>query len=153
MIIAVCALVAVPLVGIVAAIAVPGLLRARMSGNEAAAIGGLRAINSAQTSYATLCGGYAPILPSLGAENFLNSDLTAGKTVTKSGYQFKVVRAAASKTVANPSEQCAGAVTQYVAEAVPVSPGSTGTRFFITDARGMIYQDTSEGFENPTPLQ
>ena len=48
-------LVVVAIIGIIAAIAVPGLLRARMSGNEASAIGSLRAINSGQASYSSSC--------------------------------------------------------------------------------------------------
>ena len=44
-------LIVVAIIGIIAAIAVPGLLRARMSGNEASAIGSLRAINSSQQAY------------------------------------------------------------------------------------------------------
>ena len=55
-------LIVVAIIGIIAAIAVPGLLRARMSGNEASAIGSLRAINSAQSTFASSCGSgfYAP---------------------------------------------------------------------------------------------
>src|ERR1700742_2410807 len=54
-------LIVVAIIGIIAAIAVPGLLRARMAGNEASAIGSLRAINSGQASYSSSCaqGGYA----------------------------------------------------------------------------------------------
>ena len=54
-------LIVVAIIGIIAAIAVPGLLRARMSGNEASAIGSLRAINSAEATYSSSCGsnGYA----------------------------------------------------------------------------------------------
>ena len=48
-------LIVVAIIGIIAAIAVPGLLRARMSGNEASAIGSLRAINSAQSTYSASC--------------------------------------------------------------------------------------------------
>ena len=48
-------LIVVAIIGIIAAIAVPGLLRARMSGNEASAIGSLRAINSGQASYSSSC--------------------------------------------------------------------------------------------------
>src|SRR5262245_34581513 len=57
-------LIVVAIIGIIAAIAVPGLLRARMSGNEASAIGSLRAINSAQSAFSSSCGGgfYAPSL-------------------------------------------------------------------------------------------
>src|SRR4030088_1555456 len=48
-------LIVVAIIGIIAAIAVPGLLRARISGNEASAIGSLRAISSAQSTYSTSC--------------------------------------------------------------------------------------------------
>ena len=60
--------------GVIAAIAVPGLLRARMSGNEASAIGTLRAINSAQAVYATQCNGYAPDLGTLEEVRALSRD-------------------------------------------------------------------------------
>ena len=49
-------LIVVAIIGIIAAIAVPGLLRARMSGNESSAIGSMRAINSAEVAYSS-CGG------------------------------------------------------------------------------------------------
>src|SRR5260221_12034318 len=60
-------LIVVAIIAIIAAVAVPGLLRARMSGNEASAIGSLRAINSGQTSYSSSCafGGYAVSLTDL----------------------------------------------------------------------------------------
>ena len=60
-------LIVVAIIGIIAAIAVPGLLRARMSGNEASAIGSLRAINSAESTYSSSCGGngYAQSLEDL----------------------------------------------------------------------------------------
>src|SRR5207237_9480450 len=50
-------LIVVAIIGIIAAIAVPGLLRARQSGNEASAIGSARAINSGEATYAASCGG------------------------------------------------------------------------------------------------
>src|SRR5947208_14952099 len=86
-------LIVVAIIGIIAAIAVPGLLRARMSGNEASAIGSLRAINSGEASYSSSCasGGYAVSLedlvlaPTAGGQGFISPDLkTTG--VTKSGY-------------------------------------------------------------------
>ncbi len=60
-------LIVVAIIGIIAAIAIPGLLRARQSGNEASAIGSMRAINSAQSTYAASCGSgfYAPTLADL----------------------------------------------------------------------------------------
>ena len=57
-------LIVVAIIGIIAAIAIPGLLRARMSGNEASAIGSLRAVNSAESTFAASCGsGFLPTPP------------------------------------------------------------------------------------------
>src|SRR5690349_3956479 len=57
-------LIVVAIIGIIAAIAIPGLLRARMAGNEASAIGSVRAVNSAVSSYAPAgtCSPYSPTL-------------------------------------------------------------------------------------------
>src|SRR5262245_2323394 len=80
-------LIVVAIIGIIAAIAVPGLLRARQSGNETSAIGSMRAINSAQATYASSCGNgfYSPNLTNLGAgpggtalvNGFISPDLAA----------------------------------------------------------------------------
>src|SRR5436305_3599442 len=86
-------LIVVAIIGIIAAIAVPGLLRARISGNEASAIGSLRAISSAQSTFAASCpnGLDAQSLATLGSgpsggSAFISPDLTRGATVSKSGY-------------------------------------------------------------------
>src|SRR5215467_6980090 len=87
-------LIVVAIIGIIAAIAVPGLLRARMSGNEASAIGSLRAINSGQASFSSSCaaGGYAVDLadlvkkPTGSSQGFISPDLNAN-AVIKSGYK------------------------------------------------------------------
>ena len=77
-------LIVVAIIGIIAAIAIPGLLRARMAGNEASAIGSLRAINSAESAYAASCGsgGYVNTLADLakppttaGQPAFISPDL------------------------------------------------------------------------------
>src|SRR5271169_834857 len=86
-------LIVVAIIGIIAAIAVPGLLRARMSGNEASAIGSLRSINSGQASFSSSCaaGGYAVDLadlvkvPNNSEQGFISPDLSSNG-VTKSGY-------------------------------------------------------------------
>ena len=87
-------LIVVAIIGIIAAIAIPGLLRARMSGNEASAIGSMRAIASGQAVYsgAAAQGGNATTLPIMaiacpgGTAPFLSTDLTTGVTVLKSGF-------------------------------------------------------------------
>src|SRR5262245_28752603 len=91
-------LIVVAIIGVIAAIAVPGLLRAKMSGNEASAIGSMRAINSAQSTYSASCanGGYAISLTALstppagvGNASFVGPDL-ATNGVIKSGYEVNV---------------------------------------------------------------
>src|ERR1700692_4892092 len=86
-------LIVVAVIGIIAAIAVPGLLRARMSGNEASAIGSLRVINSGEVTFASSCaaGGYAVDLADLvkvppnSVQGFISPDLTSNGVI-KSGY-------------------------------------------------------------------
>src|SRR5262244_2151500 len=92
-------LIVVAIIGIIAAIAVPGLLRARMSGNEASAIGSLRAINTAQQNFAQFCNGYADALTDFairpgGQQPYLSPDLTSGATVDKSGYRTTMTQGA-----------------------------------------------------------
>src|SRR4029453_6941663 len=87
-------LIVVAIIGIIAAIAVPGLLRARISGNEASAIGPLPPVSKAQSTFAASCanGLYAQALDTLGTgpsggSAFISPDLgNAGATATKSGY-------------------------------------------------------------------
>src|ERR1700752_5332024 len=99
-------LIVVAIIGIIAAIAVPGLLRARMAGNEASAIGSLRAINSAESTFSSSCGanGYAVSLedlykaPSTSTQGFISPDL-ATNGVTKSGYLVTVTADTSAATI------------------------------------------------------
>jgi len=144
-------LIVVAIIGIIAAIAVPGLLRARMSGNEASAIGSLRAINSSQQAYSSSCanGFFAPTLPDLylaptgGGTPFISPDLGASGTVVKSGYSVRMTGlAAAAPGAQDPACNTVAAASlsgSYWANASPTSPGSTGTRYFWTNTLGTIY--------------
>lgn len=147
-------LIVVAIIGIIAAIAVPGLLRARMSGNEASAIGSLRSINSAQSTFSSSCGanGYAQTLddlalpPTGSTAGFISPDL-ATNGVNKSGYVVNLASDTSAATITAASKTCNGssddAVSAYFAEAHPVTVGSTGQRSFGTDTRGTIYYDNT----------
>ena len=149
-------LIVVAIIGIIAAIAIPGLLRARMAGNEASAIGSLRAINSGQAAYSSSCanGGYATTLEDLflaptGGTGFISPDLATSNTV-KSGYTVNLAAATmpAAATVTAASLTCNGsgaaAVSGYFASADPVTFNTSGTRHFGTDTRGTIFQDNTD---------
>src|SRR6187200_398393 len=92
-------LIVVAIIGIIAAIAVPGLLRARMAGNEASAIGSLRAINSSESTYSSSCGanGYAQSLadlalaPASSSAGFISPDLAVDPSL-KSGYSVSLTK-------------------------------------------------------------
>jgi type IV pilus assembly protein PilA len=146
-------LIVVAIIGIIAAIAVPGLLRARQSGNEASAIGSVRAINSAEATYAASCGGggYAQSLADLGkppvnGQPFIGPDLmpTGGPSVTKSGYTVALDPPAGTNVVLAAASTCnvsaADALATYYVHAEPVNVGSTGQRSFASDHRATIYQ-------------
>ena len=144
-------LIVVAIIGIIAAMAIPGLLRARMAGNEASAVGSLRVVSSSQTGFAASCGGgfFAPSLAVLsapptviGGDGFISNDLSADPS-TKSSYSIAVTPGAPSP--ASPAS-CNGAgagtlATTYYVGADPV--GSGGIRFFGMNQGGTIYWSTA----------
>jgi type IV pilus assembly protein PilA len=149
-------LIVVAIIGIIAAIAIPGLLRARMSGNEASAIGSVRTMSSAQATYASSCGGGGYDIsaagtglitpPVAGAPAFIPGDLAGALgAVPKSGYLFLNGPGPAGVAVLA-VDICASAVatsTQFFLAARPQTLGTTGTRFFGTNESGQIRQNNA----------
>ena len=162
-------LIVVAIIGIIAAIAVPGLLRARIAGNEASAIGSLRAINSANLNWMTNCAngrGYSTSLanlgepPTAGGQPFISPDLSAAGTITKSGYEFIYAAVGTQQTGVL---TCVTAITTaeqgYDAAAEPTGAGTTGVRTFGTNENNALFEDpdggaavTFGGFPARTPV-
>lgn len=148
-------LIVIAIIGIIAAIAIPILLRARMSGNEASAIGSMRALISAQADFESTSRGFADDLETLASTcpgapaAFITPDLGTNNIV-KSGYRFVVAPGALA--VAGPND-CFGNPTQtsYYATATPVGVGMTGTRGFATNISAALWQD-SAGVPPPEPF-
>lgn len=152
-------LIVVAIIGIIAAIAIPGLLRARMAGNEASAIGSLRSINSGEAAYSSGCanGGFAVTLadlfkaPATGA-GFISPDLATDPSI-KSGYTVSLAAGTGAAVVTVKAATCnssgADAQSVFFAKADPVTPGATGTRYFAVDTRGSIFQDTAATLAEP----
>jgi prepilin-type N-terminal cleavage/methylation domain-containing protein len=146
-------LIVVAVIGVLAAIAVPGLIQSRIAANEASAIGSVRAIASAQTLFASTCGGggYADTMAGLstappGSSMFISPDIATG---TKSGYLVNVNGDGA--TVLARNRTCNRAVQStagYIGFANPVSAGSTGVRRFGISESGTLRWDRRRDITN-----
>lgn len=145
-------LIVVAIISIIAAIAIPGLLRARMTGNEASAIASLRVTTSSQIGYAAACGqgGFADSYPTLGAvpasgttQTFIPPDMAVA-TPIKSGYRLDLVPSTLTAAAPSPTNDCNGTptVTGFYATAEPLGSGTTGTRGFAVNTTMTIWQNT-----------
>jgi len=144
-------LIVVAIILIIAAIAIPNLMRSRMAANEASAVGSIRTINTAEVTYASTYPdqGFTD-LASLGGAGgtaagagLIDTVLAGG---SKSGYTFAATPGGAT---------AAGVNTTYTTTGVPVTVGSTGQRGFFSDQSGVI-RYTSDGStpdNTSSPLQ
>ncbi len=133
-------LIVVAIILIIAAIAIPNLLRSRMAANEASAVGSLRTINTAEVTFSTtynsvgfgsltaLGGAVGTCANPTGATStgacLIDSVLAAGQ---KSGYNFTITNLTGVPVVVT-----------YTATALPVVIGQSGQRGFCTDQSGVI---------------
>ena len=142
-------LIVVAIILIIAAIAIPNLLRSKMASNEAATVSALRTINTSSVAYSTTYGQYPGTLGSLGpmsgtsptstTADLIDSVLAAG---IKSGYNITYTGATAS-----------GVIGSYTITAAPVTQGVSGQRGFFTDQTGVIRADpTGSATASSTPL-
>ena len=132
-------LIVVAIIGIIAAVAIPSLLRARVSANESATIGDIRSVISAEAAYHSANGGYYGVITCLNsptsagcipsypssAPTFLDSQIAA--TMPKSGYHRSF----------DPN-LLPGGVSCYTYHATPSVPNQTGVRGFAGDCSGRI---------------
>jgi prepilin-type N-terminal cleavage/methylation domain-containing protein len=133
-------LIVTAVIGILSAIAMPMVLAAKASANEASATQSLRTMVSAQSTFATTCGNnaYTTSLLTLVNEEFASPDIDI---TPKSGYNFQLT-AGAGATVG--AADCTGQPTRsaYYFRAEPLST-TTGKRGLATNQVGTIWQDTS----------
>ncbi len=145
-------LIVIAIILVIAAIAIPNLLRARISANEASAISSLRNITTGNVVYSTTYNiGYAAQLSYLGGAGaiptatnslLLDPNLTAG---SKSGYTY-IYAAGPVNAV--------GIIDSYVLQANPIVPNTTGVRYFFVDESGVIRtSSTAPATVTSSPLQ
>jgi prepilin-type N-terminal cleavage/methylation domain-containing protein len=152
-------LIVVAIILIIAAIAIPNLLRSRIAANQASAVGSIRTLITAEVTYATTYNvGYSATLGDLGPNGAggsaqpvataagLVDEVLSGTTGSgggtggaatmseKSGYAFVYTPAATDAS---------GKVDTYQILASPVSVGTTGTNFYYTDQSGVIRQNST----------
>jgi type IV pilus assembly protein PilA len=142
-------LIVVAIIGIIAAIAIPSLLRARVSANEAATIGDMRTLISAQAAYQSSNSGFydgqltclvqpgnGACIPSYptNAPTFLDSQIAAQSA--KSGYNRSYLAGPVPPLL--PASASPTSISAYVYAAVPVSVGQTGVRGFGGDFSGLL---------------
>jgi type IV pilus assembly protein PilA len=128
-------LIVVAIILIIAAIAIPNLLKSKMAANESSAVGSIRTVNTAEVTYAAGCPniGYSATLAELNTgaicasgTGIIDNVLSTG---TKSGYTFTYTQGAAAAN---------GVVSTYTNVAVPLNVGVTGQRGFFSDQSGVI---------------
>jgi type IV pilus assembly protein PilA len=153
-------LIVVAIILIVAAIAIPNLLRARIAANEASAVGSLRTMNTSAVEYASTYGnGYPAGIAAMGTKTagdtsascgealLIDNQLTTGK---KTGYTFTYADGTGDTPNAAPTSGCAG-WNLYSNTAAPVTPGTTGQRYFYTDQTGVIRFNASAAATAASP--
>ncbi len=124
-------LIVVAIILVIAAIAIPNLMKSRIAANEASAVGSLRVLNTSEVTYSTTYNNYTCLLSDLGppsgstppssaAAGIIDATLASG---AKSGYSF----------TAGTCNVRTGITTSYQWLADPSSPGTSGSRHFCTD--------------------
>lgn len=153
-------LIVVAIILIIAAIAIPNLLRSRMAANESSAVGSLRTINTSAVTYSSTYGnGFPPTLAAMGppagggaatcdSADLIDSVLSAGQ---KSGYNFTY---AGANPIPAAAAGCSTAgFNTYTINADPVTPGTTGQRYFFTDQSGVIrFNATAQASVTDAPI-
>jgi type IV pilus assembly protein PilA len=128
-------LIVVAIILIIAAIAIPNLLKARISANESSAVGTVRTISTATVQFDAQCPnlGFPSAVALMGpgpgdctGAGIIDAVLVAG---SKSGYNF---------TYAPGAADAAGVVSTYTYNADPITPSVTGQRHFFLDQTGVI---------------
>jgi prepilin-type N-terminal cleavage/methylation domain-containing protein len=152
-------LIVVAIIGIIAAIAIPSLLRARVSANESATIGDIRTVISGQAAYQSANGGWYDEISCLAingsdcipnypttAPTFLDSNIAA--QASKSGYDRSFELGSTPGNI-NTNISSASSIASYAYIATPVTSGQTGVRGFGGDSSGVLCF-TTDGTEPPT---
>jgi prepilin-type N-terminal cleavage/methylation domain-containing protein len=160
-------LIVIAIIGIIAAIAIPGLQRARISANESQVLGDTRSVLSSSSAYQSAnCGHYAPDLTCMtrgdgtpicipnyaaGAPDFLGADVARVTPYDKGGYTRDYTGLGVAPANIDPAVCDVNSVLDFCYSGTPSQLGQTGVRSFSGAASGALFQDTS-GAPIPCPI-
>lgn len=136
-------LIVVVIIGVIAALAIPGLQRARRYAQSGSAIQSLRTITTAENLYERRFRVYAT-LADLAPEGTIDSNLSVGN---KSGYTFTITLVLDANDLAN------GKLTTFKANASPQSDLATGAYFYVDETAVIRYNEgaPADGTSPPIP--
>ena len=137
-------LIVVAIILIIAAIAIPNLLRARIAANESSAVSSLRTINTAEVSYTTSFPnvGYSAVLSDLGTGS-ASQTTCSGVPTSTAACLIDNVLAAGTKSGYTFAFTAGGRNQSYSITATPITAATTGQNMYYTDQSGVIRVDTS----------
>jgi prepilin-type N-terminal cleavage/methylation domain-containing protein len=153
-------LIVVAIILIIAAIAIPNLLRSRIAANQASAVGSLRTLNTAEVTYATTYNtGYSGTLGDLGPPA-VTSGTTSAPVATAAGLVDEVLSGTGGTTGGGPTAttsaksgyqftyfpgapDSSNRINTYYFTAAPINVGTTGTNYYFTDQSGVIRQNST----------
>ena len=152
-------LIVVSIILIIAAIAIPGLMKARISANQASAVESMRTIMTANSAYQTSFGGYAPSIVALGGPN--PAACVAGVSPTSTQFCFLDTTLAAATTAATAKSgyvftyAVAGANSEsYTLNADAAVQGQTGDNHYFADQTQVIrYNSSAPATASDTVIQ
>jgi type IV pilus assembly protein PilA len=144
-------LIVVAIILIIAAIAIPSMLRSRMAANAATAVANVRTITSASVSYSvTYSNGYPPSLSALGGvegaaatcnASILIDPILSTTPYQKTGYQFNLQ--GDQGNVSSPPAGCTAGYVGYLITSAPITIGLTGYMSYCSDESGIIHYNTT----------
>ena len=134
-------LIVVAIILIIAAIAIPNLLKSKMAANESSAVGTIRTLNTGEVTYAAGCPaiGYSATLVELNTGGICASGTNIVDNVLG---QDPAIKSGYSTTYA-PGAAVGGVVATYTLSATPLKVGTTGQRGFFSDQTGVIRGNAS----------
>ncbi len=130
-------LIVVAIILIIAAIAIPNLLKSRIAANESSAVASERTLATSEITYYTSYNRYGSLanLGPTAGQGLIDNALAQADTTAKSGYTFTITLGGTNDS-------------QFMAAAAPETPGTTGVRYFCTVEDAVLHDSSTGAFSD-----